>query len=152
MCSFTGDTDALRIFELYDVANKRYPKRELIKIGYFELHKKTIKTPNQGYWRDYFLDRELSDKAPAYIKKARSAIDYINLGEEERKMVDSLIKFEDTRQDEIYTGFLEGKLEGNLEGKLEAARNMLADGISIEKTARWIGIPIDKIKKEISNY
>ncbi|MHC6204679.1 hypothetical protein ACYULU_15980 [Breznakiellaceae bacterium SP9] len=63
-------------------------------------------------------------------------------------MVDSLTKFEDTRQDEIYTGFLDGKLEG----KLEAARNMLADGISIEKTSRWIGIPIDKIKKEISNY
>ncbi|GHU51001.1 hypothetical protein FACS1894200_10820 [Spirochaetia bacterium] len=158
--SFTEDTDALRIFELYDVKNKRYPKRELIKIGYFELHKETINTPNQGYWQDYFLGREIADKAPAYIKKARSAIDYINLAEEERKMVDSLMKFEDDRQDEIYTGFLEGKLEGKLEGelegklkgKLEDARNMLADGISMEKISRWIGIPIDKIKKDIGTY
>ena len=83
---FPDDDDALRIFELYDpTRNKRY-KKELIKLGFFELSKSNIETVNQRHWRDYFLTGESHPDAPEYIKKASHIIEYENLSEEERNL------------------------------------------------------------------
>ena len=63
------DDDALRIFELYDPARNKKYKKELVKIGFFELSKNNIETSNQRYWRDYFLTGEAHPDAPEYIIK-----------------------------------------------------------------------------------
>jgi predicted transposase YdaD len=44
-------------------------------------------------------------------------------------------------------GKREGKLEGKREGKLEVARNLLADGFSLDVIAKNTELPIDKIRE-----
>jgi len=74
------DNDALRIFELYDPVRSKKYKKELLRIGFFELSKPNIETNNQRYWRDYFLTGEAHPDAPEYIKKASLIIGHAGTG------------------------------------------------------------------------
>ena len=40
------------------------------KVAYFEYKKKDFNTDIQKYWRDYFMDKDISDNAPEYVKRA----------------------------------------------------------------------------------
>ena len=110
------DDDALRIFELYDPKRKRKYKKELLRIGFFELKKNNIETTNQRYWRDYFLAGEAHPDAPEYIKLASHIIEYENLSEEERNVSELLEKaradydagFSSAYHDGIEKGFHDG--------------------------------------------
>ena len=41
----------------------------------------------------------------------------------------------------------EGIIEGKLEGKLESARNMLLEGISLDKVMKITGLTLEELKK-----
>jgi predicted transposase/invertase (TIGR01784 family) len=102
------DDSALRIFELYDpIRHKSYGK-DLIKIGFFELAKTNIETPNQKHWHDYFTTGEVSQDAPEYIQKASRIIDFVNLGKEEKEMALALEKAQAIYDTEIASSFFEG--------------------------------------------
>ena len=136
------DDDALRIFELYDpVRNKKY-KKELVKVGFFELSKDNIETANQRYWRDYFITGEAHPDAPEYIKKASHIIEYENLSEEERKVSAVLEK---ARADHD-AWFSSAYHDGRDDGLIEVAKNMLKDGDSPEKVVRCTGLSLDYVK------
>jgi len=168
------DEDALRIFELYDhVRSKKY-KKELIKIGFFELTKNKIETPNQRYWRDYFITGKAHPEAPEYIHKASSIIEYENLSEEERNVSAVLEKaradydagFSSAYHDGLENGLLEGLEKGLHEGlerglneglekgSIEIAKNMLRDNVPIEKVVRYVRLDestIIQLKTELDS-
>jgi len=60
-------------------------------------NKSVFLTDNQLYWRDYFLDKDLPPEAPDYIRHAASIIEYANMDEEERTMLDLLERAEADR-------------------------------------------------------
>ena len=150
----TDDDDAFRIFEIYDVKNQRRYKKDLIKIGFFELTKNHGLTVNQESWLEYFKTGTARAGAPDYIKKASSIIEFSNLAEEERNVITALEKWENDRQAEIHYGFLEGRHEGLLEGLLEGqnkkaiefAKAMLKNGEAKEKIALYTGLAIEDIQ------
>ena len=75
---FKQDSDGLRIFELWDrYHNESHPIA--FKEAYFEYNKSNLFTNTQYYWKDYFLDKTLSDNVPEYIKHAAKIVDYANL-------------------------------------------------------------------------
>lgn len=145
------DDEALRIFELYDPVRNKKPNKELLKIGYFELGKTQIETANQKYWRDFFVSGEIGENTPSYIKKASEIIDFANLGEEERKVAESLEKARATIQDELaysyFEGMEKGKTEGLLEGILKTARSFLQKGFKPEDIADCTGLSLEQIQQ-----
>ena len=76
---------------------------------------------------------------------------------ENPKGVNEMCKvMEDMRRAEREEGRLEGRAEGRAEGKNEEKKNtilrMLADGtLTIEKIAEFVGLPLDDVKKLISD-
>ena len=155
---FEDDSDALRIFELYDPKrNKRF--KELLRIGFFELEKNNIETVNQQHWRDYFKTGEAGPEAPAYIKKASKIIEYVNLSEEERNVISTLERIEANEQAEreylIIESKAKGKAEGKTEGKIEIAKNAIKRKMAFEDISAITGFSIadlqelkEKIDKE----
>ena len=140
------DDNALHIFELYDIKNERRYKKDLLKIGFFELAKNQGLTPNQKHWHDFFNNGVVDASAPDYIKKASQVIEYTNLAEEERMVIAALERAEADRVAEIHQGFLDGQLEGQKAEKLRTARNMLNNGESVEKIQLYTGLSADFIK------
>ena len=57
------DEDALRVLELYDPVRLKKLKRDLIKIGYFELKKSKAETENLRQWQKFFLTGQVSEDA-----------------------------------------------------------------------------------------
>ena len=43
--------------------------------------------------------------------------------------------------------YKEGLEEGALQTKLETARNMLADGISVDSVSKYSGLPLETVKE-----
>ena len=156
------DDDALRIFELYDpVRNKKY-KKDLVKIGFFELSKSNVETTIQQYWRDYFLAGEAHPDAPDYIKKASYIIEYVNLSKEERDMSDVLEKaradydagFSSAYHDGIELGEKRGEKRGMKKRDVQIAKDMLKDNEPIEKITRYLRLDestIIQLKTEIDS-
>ena len=140
--SHFADDEALRIFELYDPKRNKAYKKELIYVGFFELSKTKIETPNQQHWRDYFTTGKVSDTAPEYIKKASWIIEWANLKEEEREMVELLEKAQADHDNDMVSAYLDGKEEE----KLETAKIMLGDGVPRETVAKYTRLSLAQIK------
>jgi hypothetical protein len=136
------DDDALRIFELYDPAREKRFNKRLIQIGYFELTKRNIGTTNQKHWHVYFTTGEAGPDAPEYIKKASQIIDYVNLGREEKELVEVLEKAQAIYEAEMVSSFIEGKEEK----AVEVAKAMLKKGLSLEIIVECTGLPLNVIK------
>jgi len=47
----------------------------------------------------------------------------------------------------IEKGRIEGGRKGKIEGKLEAARNMILEGIGLDKVLKITGLSLDDLKK-----
>jgi hypothetical protein len=141
-----NDEDALRIFTLYDIQRNKSFGKDLISIGYFELLKKKVETQNQGYWRDFFLTGVAPKGAPSYIEKAAGLIEYSNLDEEERKMIDLMEKAQADIDSQIVTAYDDGKTEGKREERYDIARNALAEGGGIEYVHRITGLDIQSLQ------
>ena len=121
---------------------------KLLRIGYFELPKTSAGlTPNQQHWRDYFLTGEVKPEAPDYIKKASEIISYINLSEEERRVISALERLAANDQSEKETAIRMAKAEG----KAEIAKAMLQEGLPPETVVKYTGLSLDYVKTLTSN-
>ena len=144
---FTGDDDALRIFELYDKKRNKSFEREYLTIAYFELAKNNIETENLRHWKTFFQTGEAPADAPEYIRKAARFIEKANLTKEERDMYEQIQKAEDIRVSELYTAQLEGEARGKKEERLDIARNALHMGMTISDTSKLTGLTEGEIRK-----
>ncbi|MCL1992334.1 MAG: Rpn family recombination-promoting nuclease/putative transposase [Spirochaetes bacterium] len=120
--------NALHIFELYDIKRQRPYGKDLIKIAFFELTKNAGLTENQRHWLDYFNRGAAGDTAPDYIKRASHLIEFVNLAEEEKMVVEALEKADAIRIAEID----QGRFEGDLSRKVKIAVSLLEDGFPLE--------------------
>ena len=141
------DDNALHIFELYDIKNQRRYNKNLIKVGFFELRKNQGLTTNQKYWLDYFNNGAVDASAPEYIKKAGNIIEFTNLAEEEKMVIDVLEKAEAIRVAEIHQGFLDGIADG----VAKVAKSLLEDGEPVEKIMKHTGLSEKEIKSLMIN-
>jgi len=66
--------------------------------------------------------------------------------EQIRSYEDSLKYYRDIKAS-LDTKFEEGQIEGKFEGKIETAREMMKDGLSIEKIIRYTGLTKEQIEK-----
>ena len=146
---FKQDLDGLRIFEMWDkLHNEGFPIE--FKIAYFEYKKTNFNTDIQ-FWRDYFLDKEISDNAPEYIKHAAEIVEYANLEEEEKELVDLIERFEaDQRAREEWVRDDATRKERILATKKErilSIKNMMDFDIPIEKIAAKYNITVEQVKE-----
>ena len=152
---FGEDKDALRIFELYDPKRGKRFKKDLLRIGFFELTKGNIETANQRHWRKYFKSGEADEGAPPYIKKASKIVEYINLSEEERFMISAMERLEANDEAErayyIAESRAKGREQGMAEGErkkaIEMAKKMLLKNKPINEIIEFTELPEDEIKK-----
>ena len=115
---FPGDNDALRVFQLYDPARSKGFPKNLINLGYFELPKSNIETPNQKHWQDYFLQNPLQSNAPDYISNAMEIIERANMKEEELDMLTKTEYLRSIYDDQLAFARDEGWEEGHEEGHI----------------------------------
>jgi hypothetical protein len=136
------DEDALHIFEFYDIKHQRRYKKDLVKIGFFELTKNQGLTTNQRHWLEYFKGDVVDASAPDYIRKASQVIEYTNLAEEEKVVIAALEKAEADRVAEIHQGFLDGRQTE----RMEFAKIMIKNGEPIEKITMYTNLSSEYVK------
>ena len=164
------DDEALRILELCDQKKNKRLDKEYVRIALFELEKSVFDTPNQEYWRDYFLTGNAHSNAPDYIKKASRVIQYANLSEEERNMISMMEKLEEYdharmeyRYDEgvadglskgmakgkekgMAIGMAKGIAKGMAKGKIDVAKKLRKMGMSPQDISKVTGLTIKQLK------
>lgn len=136
---FGDDSDAFRVFDLHDLAHgASYPGGPLT-VAAFELRKPRVDGMLR-YWREFFTGMPLGPGAPSYIVEAEAKLDYWNLSQEERAVIDLLERAEARRETEDYTIWREGRDEGRREGRDEGQSQMIAAmrayGLDAESIAR----------------
>ena len=146
---YSEDEDALRIFEMYDVAHGKAYKKALVKAGFFELSKPKVETVNQGYWKTYFTTGEVDGMAPEYIRKASGIIEYINLQEEERKMVTMMEKAQAIYDADMVSSYLDGKEETEKKYEAEIAETAKKHEVEIAEAAKKYEAEIKKLQDKI---
>ena len=114
---FNEDEDALRIFELYDPARNKKPKKSMLHIGYFELLKPQVETQNQRLWQDYFLQKTLPANAPSYMLDAQQILERANMDEEELNMITRTEYLQSIYDDQMAYATDEGRALGLAEGR-----------------------------------
>jgi hypothetical protein len=102
-------------------------------VAFFEYTKTEFFTQNQLYWRDYFQDKKLPSEAPEYIRKAASIIEYANMNEEERYVIDALEMAEADMLAQLEYAKDEGIKEGRKEGREEGREEGIKEGRKEEK-------------------
>ena len=120
-----SDKNNLRVTGLHDPIRNIGLGKELIKIAYFEFKKPNVEGKVFDYWRDYFMDNDISDEAPDYIKEAAEITDYANMSKEEQKLIDQLEKATADYEAEMSTAWFDGKDEGEKNKTMEVFRNLL---------------------------
>jgi hypothetical protein len=139
------DEESLRILGLYDGIRKKSLDKDYLKIAYFELEKPQTESKNQAYWRDYFLGKPVPAEAPDYIRKADELLLYMNLTQEERKMLDREEYALSAYESELYTARHDGWEEGRKEGRKET----LGKVVAALSDANLSKEQIDAIKKAV---
>ena len=51
----------------------------------------------------------------------------------------------EAREEGLAEGRASGLADGIIQGKMESARNMLANGMSVEQAARYSGLPVEEV-------
>jgi len=111
------DDAAVREFVMRDKHTNRKMSKEFISVGFFELTKKNVYNKNQRYWQLYFLNEPIPKKAPDYIKDAAKQIEWVNLREEERKMLDRYERAQADYEAEMATVIRRAKAEAEAEAE-----------------------------------
>ena len=151
------DKDGIRQFEFWDRRHNTGFPIEFI-ITYFEYKKTVFLTDNQLYWRDYFLDKDLPPEAPDYIRHAASIIEYANMDEEERTVLDLLERAEaDRLAREDYVKEVAARVEARKAEKALRAERLITFqllislGMTHEQIAAKYSISADEVMKILNN-
>ena len=151
------DKDGIRQFEFWDRRHNTGFPIEFI-IAYFEYKKTVFLTDNQLYWRDYFLDKDLPPEAPEYIRHAASIIEYANMDEEERSVLDLLERAEaDRLAREDYVKESAARAEARKAEKALRAERLITFqllvslGMTHEQIATAYSISADEVIKVLNN-
>ncbi|MDR0592124.1 MAG: PD-(D/E)XK nuclease family transposase [Bifidobacteriaceae bacterium] len=128
-----GDA-ALRVYRLWDPALGEAMEPEWIRAGYLDLTKSAGLTAPQEAWRRFLLTGVAPPGAPAYLAEASTMIEYVNLGREEREMVDVMEKAIATHQAEMAyaeeRAAAQGLAQGLSQGLAQGLSQGLAQGLS----------------------
>jgi len=113
------------------------------KEAYFEYSKNNFFTDNQIYWKDYFLDKVLTNNVPEYIKQAAKIVDYANLEKEEKELIDLVEKFEaEQRAREEWV---------RDDVRIKAIKNFMNLGMPIEEIASAFDMTIEQINELLND-
>ena len=157
---FEEDNNPVHRFRMYDIENnllyQNAEGQELINMVFLEIKKSSdeMKTGLKD-WFDYFLNGEVTTKAPKYLQEACWVAEYNNLDKEEQAMISAKEKAEqDAGAEREYIwqkgraeGREEGKAEGREEGKSAIISLMISRGKSLDEIADFTGVD----KKEIES-
>jgi len=140
------------IFHLREDQEKEYILTDALEIHFIELPKFRKIKPDINKSLDrwlLFLDNTteevlemIKEQDPA-IQKADKLLEYLSSNEE-------MIRLYELREKAIHdeiTRMNGAREEGRKEGKLEDAKEMLKEGISIERIAKITKLPVEEIKK-----
>jgi len=163
-----NDDAAIKEFLMRDKYTNRPMSKELISIGFFELTKKNVYNENQKYWQRYFLNEPIPDEAPDYIKDAAGQIEWVNLREEERKMLDRYERAQADYEAEMATAIRRAKAEAEAdkanalaeanadkakaieetaeETTITMAKNMKNDGVDSAFIAKYTGLSLKQVE------
>jgi len=125
---FQKDNDAIRTFTLYDTEHYSGLDKDWIRLSFLELDKAYIENTNQKYWHDFFSRGIVPSTAPAYIKRAQSVTDIINMDEEERSMLSTYEKNKAKHYSQYNTARREGKKEG-----IDALAKLIMQGVPLDE-------------------
>ena len=81
------------------------------------------------------------------IQHAKEKLDLLKMPEDKRKAYERYLMNRASEKDVVETARVEGREEGRVEEKVETAKNMLKDGVSIEKVSLYTGLTIEQIKE-----
>jgi len=102
-------------------------------------------------WINFLKREEVKEGTKAKgLKEAQEKLDIITLSKEDRREYDRYIANWRDNESAMISNFTAGELKGELKGrlkeKIEMAKNCLAEGMSIEKTAKLTGLTEDEVK------
>jgi predicted transposase/invertase (TIGR01784 family) len=143
---FKGD-DALWNFTLYDTKKGKGLGKELINIGYLQLHKTKFENEQQRQWRDFFITGKAPEGSPDYIKKAESLIKYVNLSEEEKTMIDMVSKAQADYDAVLSTTWDDAWDKATEKNQMANVLNGLAKGYPIQVIADITGLDTATIQQ-----
>jgi predicted transposase/invertase (TIGR01784 family) len=137
---FKQDSRALRHFTFTDLDTSELLTPDgMLHLCYLELRKNPPE--HLKHWVDFFNDLPAANDAPDYIKQAYTLVDYANLDEKERKMLDKRDLWE---QDQI--GQMNyAKNEARIEGKAEVINSLIANGNSVDDVVKLTGFSSTEI-------
>ena len=127
---------------------KIYPEYYIIKVNQFDdVAKNTL-----DEWINFLKKEEVNENTKAKgLKEAKEKLDVLKLSREEKREYDIFIaNWRDTESAMIsnfIAGEIKGEKKGELKSKIAMAKNCLADGMSIEKTAKLTGLSEDEVRK-----
>ena len=141
--SFYKDDLGFKEFILLDRHTHTAMNTDYLTIGFLELNKGNLYNENQRYWQKYFLNENVTNGAPEYIKEAASIIDRVNLGEEEREM----LSIEEKVRADLSSIISTAKEDGIEQGKIELAQKLIEAGIDANFISSISGLPKTDIIK-----
>jgi predicted transposase/invertase (TIGR01784 family) len=157
---FSDNDDPLRSFRLFDVTYQvAFPECPL-SISFLQLGKASLKhQENLRHWIAFFKGKPAADDAPDYILKAYQVVEYNNLDDKERAMIDYA---EMTRADTqamlayaydegITQGIAQGVTRGREEGVFQIALRMLERGMAPSDICELTGLDPDTLRKYQEN-
>jgi len=117
---------------------------EDVSIAFFDYTRRDFADPVHGYWAAFLRGEPIPVDAPEYIHEAGSMVDYVNLTQEERDMVDLAEKYDAIQAGRIRyahdEGFEQGLEQGRAEERVASARRALAQGLPVEVVAGLSGL------------
>jgi len=74
------------------------PLSDIMTLGFFELNKDASANPAWQGWKEFLKTGQVPNYAPDYLKEAAKIIEYQNLSDQERKVIDAETRRRDTAQ------------------------------------------------------
>jgi predicted transposase/invertase (TIGR01784 family) len=125
-----------------------FPENYMIRIGHFDEHQVIEDLFDE--WVYFLKTGEIKDSFQAKnIRLAKEKLNILNLDEAERSAYEAYLenlRYERSLvESALFEGMEKGLEAGKETGKLEAARNMLMDGLEIEKIVKYTGLSWETI-------
>jgi predicted transposase/invertase (TIGR01784 family) len=149
---FLDSNNPLRTFTLFDKTYQTEFPGCPLSISFLELNKAPLEhQKNLKHWTAFFKGEAAAKDAPNYIKKAYRVVEYNNLDDKERAMidyaemsrVDTLAMIEYARDE----GIAQGIAQGREQAIVQAALRMLERGMAIKDICEFTGLDAETLKQ-----